>query len=433
MKIGSWIGVGSLAIGAALLGTGAAAQTCPQVLEVPGAAAAAAELEQSPDRLDSRLALAAVLMERGCYAELAAVAEAGLQFHPRANELQLLLRDARSLLAEQAYFDGLEEAEAAAKVRRNVLRCSQLADVAACDAALESRPDDASILASKGDALAAGGKLSEALFAYQRALEIAPANAAALAGQITAEAQRAEAVTACFGAAGGLDALRGCELALLPGAPDEFDLQKRRGLLLQRTGDNARALDAYVAAANLRSDDRVAAAALVALVESTGRADYVTLVAHGAALTTLDRPADAIRTLRRAQAFAPDLEAAPPLLAAAETRRRAAAADCRRRSGEQALAACRAALLQGAADEFDLLVRWAGLLQAAADAAGARPLLERAAVLQPGDAGVAGELARLAADGERVAQAEGAAPRPSDVPASGARRYSNLEPSGRAH
>jgi tetratricopeptide (TPR) repeat protein len=416
MTIGSWIGVGSFAIGAALLGTGAAAQTCPQAHEIPGAAAAAAELEQAPDRLDSRLALAAVLMERGCYAEVVAVAEAGRELHPRAEELQLLLRDARSLLAEQAYFDGLEEAEAAARVRRFVLRCLQLADIAACDAALESQPDDSQVLAAKGDALAAGGNLGEALAVYRRVLEIAPANSAALAGVAATEAKRADAVAACFAAAGGLDALRGCELALLPGAPDEFDIQRRRGLLFQRTGDNARALDAYVAAADIRSDDRVVAAALVALVESTGRADYVTLVAHGAALTTLDRPADAIRTLRRAQALAPDLEAAPPLLAAAETRRRAAAAECQRRSGDQALAACRAALLQGA------------------DAASARPLLERAAVLKPGDAGVAAALARLAADGDRVAQAEGAAPRRNaDAPASGARRYSNLEPSGRVH
>jgi tetratricopeptide (TPR) repeat protein len=231
-----------------------------------------------------------------------------------------------------------------------------------------------------------------------------------------------------------LDALRGCELALLPGAPDEFDIQKRRGLLFQRTGDNARALDAYVAAADLRSDDRATAAALVALADSTGRADYVTLVARGAALTTLDRPVEAIRVLRRAQALAPDLEAAAPVLAAAEARRRSTAAECVRRPADRALAACRAALLPGEPDEFDVLVRTASLLQDAGDAASARTLLERAAVLRPGHAGVAAELVRLTADGERVARAESAASRPDlDAPASGARRYSNSEPSGRAH
>jgi tetratricopeptide (TPR) repeat protein len=435
MKLGSWIGVGCLAIGCATVGAEAAAQMCPNPREIPGAAAPAAELEHAPDRLDSRLALAAVLMERGCYAEVVAVVEAGQAFHPRAGELQLLLRDARSNLAEQAYFDGLEEAEAAAKVRRNLLRCLQLADVAACDAALEARPDDSQILAAKGDALAAGGKLGDALAAYGRVLEIAPDNTVAVAGVEAVEKKRADALAACFATAGGADALSGCELALIPGAPDEFDIQQRRGLLFQRTGDNARALDAYLAAADLRRDDRATAAAVVALADSTGRSDYVTLVARGAALTTLDRPADAIRVLRRARSLAPDLEAAPPLLAAAEARRRAAAADCRRFSAEQALTACRGALLQGASDELDLLVRTSTLLREAGDVAGARPLLERAAQLEPGDAVVAAELARLRADGERMAQADATA-QPSGPAAgavNGARRYSNSEPPGRAH
>jgi tetratricopeptide (TPR) repeat protein len=425
--------VGSLVVGGALLGADAAAQTCDNPLGIPGAAAPATELAQAPNRLDSRLALAAVLMERGCYSDVVELVEQGREFHPRADELQLWLRDARSLAAEQAYFDGLEDAEAAARLRRNVLRCSQLADVAACDAALQTTPDDAGVLAAKGDALAAGGALGDALAVYRRALEIAPTDRAALAGVEAVEAKRRDAASACF-AAGGAEALRGCDLALLPGEPDEFEIQKRRGLLLQQAGNNARALDAYLAAANLRGDDRATAAALVALVESTGRADYVALVAHGAALTTLDRPAEAIRVLRRAQGMAPDLDAAPPLLAKAEARRSSAAADCRRGSAEPALAACRAALLPGAADEPDLLVRAATLLRETGNAAEARTLLERAARLRPNDSGVAAELARLDAERERVAQASTAASRPTDDgSASGARRYSNREPSGRSH
>jgi tetratricopeptide (TPR) repeat protein len=352
MRVAHWTVFGSVALWGALVAADTRAQACSDARQVPGAAAHSIDLEQSPGRLDSRLALAGALMSGGCYGEVVTLVAAGTRLHPRSSELELLLRDARSLQAEQVYLDGLEQAD-----------------------------------------------------------------------------RLAEALAACAAAADPAVALRGCEVALKAGAPDQFAIQKRRGLLLRQQGDNARALDAYLAAARLRRDDRATAAAVAALVDSTGRDDYLTLLAQGAALTTLGRPSDAIRVLRSAQALEPDLSDPGSLLANAERSRTASADDCRRLTHDDALSACHAALLAGAPDEVELLVRTAALLRADGDAAQARTLLRRAATVKPDDAGVAAELARLAPHGARAAETATAT-----LPAaSGSRRYSNAEPYGRTH
>jgi hypothetical protein len=115
---------------------------------------ATAALARDPGDLPPRMRLADALVDQGCYQEAVTVLEAGQQAHPRNNELAAKLRDVRSLVTEQTYIEGLTQAAEGAKFQRNQLRCMRLADVTACDDALQSKPDDPQLLAAKHDALA---------------------------------------------------------------------------------------------------------------------------------------------------------------------------------------------------------------------------------------------------------------------------------------
>jgi tetratricopeptide (TPR) repeat protein len=113
---------------------------------------------------------------------------------------------------------------------------------------------------------------------------------------------------------------------LLPGAPDEVTVFKRRGLLLQTDNQLSPALDAYMAAAHLDPGDRSVALAIVSLSGSTGRQDALTLAARGRALMTLGRASEALEPLRQALRLAPDL-------AEAKIQLRVATASAAERSG----------------------------------------------------------------------------------------------------
>jgi tetratricopeptide (TPR) repeat protein len=105
---------------------------------------------------------------------------------------------------------------------------------------------------------------------------------------------------------------------LVRGDADEFEILKRKGILLQAANQASPALDAYVAADMLRHGDRAIALAIVALSESTGRGDAVTLAARGSSLMTLDRPAEALVSLKQALALSPELTEVKAQLARAE-------------------------------------------------------------------------------------------------------------------
>ena len=96
------------------------------VADVPGAAtvlgarspdldAARAALEKDERMLEPRLKLADALLAKGCYGDAVHMLEEGEPIHPRNGGIQSRLRDARSMLSEQRYFDGLGRAEEAAK------------------------------------------------------------------------------------------------------------------------------------------------------------------------------------------------------------------------------------------------------------------------------------------------------------------------------
>jgi tetratricopeptide (TPR) repeat protein len=267
---------------------------------------AKAAVARDPEGLGPRLRLADTLVDAGCYQEATSALEAGEEMHPHSNELERKLRDVRSMVTEQHYFEGLGEAEESAKLQRNLLRCTKLADLAACDEALKIRPDDLQILLSKGDALLQGNHAADAVIVYRRASVVSPGNEAIKMKVATAQVQRQSLVSQCENGSGAA-AVEACDAALLHGAEDEFEIDRREGILLQSVNEPEQALDAYIAASVLKQDNQSVALAVVALTQSTGREDAMALQALGAALLTLGRPTDALAALTQAQTLTPTL------------------------------------------------------------------------------------------------------------------------------
>jgi hypothetical protein len=144
--------------------------------------------------------LADALVDQGCYQEAVVVLEAGQQARPRNSELSGKLRDVRSLVTEQTYIEGLTQAAEGAKLQRNQLRCTRLADVTACDDALKSKPDDEQLLIAKGDALMQGNRPADAAAAYRHASQLNPADDALKTKLAAAEALQASTAPAPEGA-----------------------------------------------------------------------------------------------------------------------------------------------------------------------------------------------------------------------------------------
>jgi predicted Zn-dependent protease len=167
--------------------------TCQTGKQSEVVTAAAAMVEHDPDDLGRRLRLADTLVDQGCYQEAVGVLEAGQQVHPHSSELAGKLRDVRSLVTEQTYIDGLTQAAEGAKLQRNQLRCTRLADLTACDDALKLKPDDLQLLLAKGDALVQGNRPAEALAAYRHAAQLKPGDEAVKSKLVAAEALQATA------------------------------------------------------------------------------------------------------------------------------------------------------------------------------------------------------------------------------------------------
>lgn len=191
-------------------------------------------------------------------------------------------------------------------LEHDVLRCTKLADVSACDEALHTRPDNLQLLVAKGDALLHGGRAADAMLVYRHARALQPADEGVKTKLADAESQRQGLVSICETTAGAAS-VDACQAALLHGIPDEFVLLKRKGVLLQSMGQSDPALDAFIAADLVNQDDKTVALAIVALTDSTGRNDALALAARGSALLTLGRPTESLRVLQQAQTLAPAL------------------------------------------------------------------------------------------------------------------------------
>ena len=162
--------------------------TCQSGRQSEAVTDANAALERNRDELGPRMRLADALVDQGCYQEAVSVLEAGQQSHPRNNELAGKLRDVRSLVTEQTYIEGLAQAAEGAKLQRSQLRCTRLADVAACNDALKSRPDDVQLLLAKGDALMQDNRPADAVAEYRHASQLRPGDEAVKTKLSAAEA-----------------------------------------------------------------------------------------------------------------------------------------------------------------------------------------------------------------------------------------------------
>ena len=268
--------------------------------------AARAALAAAPESLPARFELADSLIEANCVHDAVHTLEDGKTIHPRSTDLQAKLRNVRSLVNEQDYFEGKEQAELAAKLSRNQLRCTKLGDVAACDEALRLKPDDIEMLLGKGDALVKTSRPADAELVYRRAQQRAPDDARITTQLTAARTQRQSLLERCE--KGSDDAaLQACQGALSKGAEDEFSLHSRIALLSRQRGELAPALTSYIAAHQLRPGDRGVALGLVALTEGNAHSDAVALAARGSALITLRRGSEALAALRQAQTLAPSM------------------------------------------------------------------------------------------------------------------------------
>jgi tetratricopeptide (TPR) repeat protein len=293
--------------------------TCQTAAERPSIADAKAALDANATDLRARLKLADAWGDAGCFGDALQVLQAGEAMHPGDKELQARLRVAKSLVSEESYFDSMDRATKNATLSRATFRCAKLADVNSCDEALNVKPDDPELLVAKADTLVHLNRPGEAIGIYRSALPVS-ANREELNAKIAlAESQRNTFLDTCETKTGEA-ARRACGSALLPGAPDELTVFRRRGLLLQDDNQPSQALDAYMAAARLDPRDRSVALAIVSLSDSTQRQDALTLAARGRALMALGRPAQALEPLRQALRLAPDLvEAKNQLRIAQET------------------------------------------------------------------------------------------------------------------
>lgn len=135
---------------------------------------ATAAVEREPDEPGPRMRLADALVDQGCYQEAVSVLEAVQETHSRSIEVSAKLRAVRSLVTEQTYIEGLTQAAEGAKLARNQLRCTRLADIQACEDALQSKPDDVPLLLAKGDALLQANRPADAVTAYRHASQLKP-------------------------------------------------------------------------------------------------------------------------------------------------------------------------------------------------------------------------------------------------------------------
>ncbi len=196
----------------------------------PRVTAARTALGATRESLPARFELADAFIEAGCYHDAVHVLEEGKPLHPRSAELTARLRNAQSLLSEQAYFEGKERAEVAARLSRNLLRCTRLADVEACDEALKYKPDDAQILLAKGDALLKASRPGEADAANRRARQILPEDARVARQLAAVQAQRQPLLERCRKDSDDA-ALQACQGALSRGAEDEREILARMASL----------------------------------------------------------------------------------------------------------------------------------------------------------------------------------------------------------
>ena len=283
----------------------------------PDIAAKKTVLQRSPTLLGTRIELAKLLEKAGCYDEAVHFLEEGKKYNPYNPTLLYSLRRARDRAKEERDLEGIHQAEAGARLKRIMERCTREGEAAACDEVLSQQPNNAKILTAKGDALMKAHRPAEAWKAYIRASELAP-NDSALAGKLQTLRSQHQALLKRCTDGDGEAALQACKSVLVKGTPKEFEITVRIALLQQSTNQASQALDSYIAANSLRHGDKGVALAILALLQSTQRKDAIALAARGSSLVTLGRAHEALAPLRQAKSLEPELPEIDQQIKAAE-------------------------------------------------------------------------------------------------------------------
>ena len=254
------------------------AEDAASCLSATGEAAVAPcrrELLRDPGNVEIRFALSDALMGLRRYADAVAVLREGLENFPGDDAIKKKLILAESYLDEQQYIEKQQKSTAAAsrsknqdtQIRLSIIRCEKLkgdAAMAACNEGLTVNPDHPDLLTGRGNVWLEMDRFGKAIRDYEAALAADPKNREATKNLRLAQTKRDVKVAQCL-QAGGPDGLKACDAALLEGASDEFDVQKRRAGLLQAMGREKEAIEAYRVAAGLNPDDSQIKQSLAAL------------------------------------------------------------------------------------------------------------------------------------------------------------------------
>ena len=134
----------------------------PAACKAAGASApildAKTTLDHNPDDLHAHFALADAWSDAGCFSDAVQVLQRAESLHSGSKELETRLRVAKSLIGEENFFDDLDRANADARLKRDIFRCTSLADTAACAEAVAMRPGDASLRSAQTAALQKNGQ-----------------------------------------------------------------------------------------------------------------------------------------------------------------------------------------------------------------------------------------------------------------------------------
>jgi hypothetical protein len=91
----------------------------------PDIVARRAALKKTPTMLGKRMELAKLLQKAGCYDDAMHLLEDGQKYNPLSPILLLSLRRARNLAGEEHYLEGVERAEATARLNKNMQRIKE--------------------------------------------------------------------------------------------------------------------------------------------------------------------------------------------------------------------------------------------------------------------------------------------------------------------
>jgi tetratricopeptide (TPR) repeat protein len=120
----------------------------------PDISAGKAALQQSPTRLGKRMELANLLEKRGCFDEAVHLLEEGQKYNPFSPTLLFSLRRARNMAREEHYLEGIDQAEAGARLNRQVQALqSQRQALKGAPKALAERPTQVAAVSAEAEAM----------------------------------------------------------------------------------------------------------------------------------------------------------------------------------------------------------------------------------------------------------------------------------------